>query len=215
MPGKVLADESIIGSILNGYETRNPYGKKAHRAAIIILTSLIDEHIAAGVAATLRSLYNTRHIALIAGGSLRYQAMRAAFPHERNALILDVARSSTSIALVRKNLFVAAEEITEGESNTDAWAAKVTEKLGAIAQHFPLPRTIFFLAQESHAAALRQALASSKFGSLWLSETPPNLVSVLPSHIVGSVRYMATTPPDLPLLLMALYWQYRAAKDKL
>src|SRR3989344_7982612 len=85
-PGKSLADESIIGTILNGYETREPYGKRVHRASVIILTSLIDEKISGGIAATLRSLFHTKNIFSITGNSLRYQAMRTAFPHEHDAL---------------------------------------------------------------------------------------------------------------------------------
>ena len=43
--GQVLADESIIGTILNGYETQNPYGKLAHRASVSMLMSYVDASI--------------------------------------------------------------------------------------------------------------------------------------------------------------------------
>ena len=208
VPGKLLADESIIGTILNGYETRNPYGKKVHRAAIIILTSLIDERIAGGIAATLRSLYHTKRILLIVGSSLRYQAMRSAFPHERNMLIIDAMGPSTSIALVRKNLFVASAEVLESDSDSHAWVGEVVNTFADIAKTFPLPRMIFLLAQESRTASLQETLKSANLGSLWLSDNPPKIVTILVSHIIGLVRQVATTPPDLALLLMTLYWQY-------
>src|SRR3989344_8905766 len=62
--GKVLVDESIIGTILNGYETREPYGKKVHRASILILTSFIDEKTSESIAQTLGKLFHTKNILL-------------------------------------------------------------------------------------------------------------------------------------------------------
>ena len=82
LPEKSIADESIIGTVLNGYETSEPYGKKIHRASITILTSFIDKNISESIRAALRDLYHAERIFLIAGKSLRYQAIRAAFPHE-------------------------------------------------------------------------------------------------------------------------------------
>ena len=77
--GQVLADESIIGTILNGYETRDPYGKQAHRASISILTSYINERITKEIYAILRSLYHTKNITFIASSSLRYQVCERYF----------------------------------------------------------------------------------------------------------------------------------------
>lgn len=213
VPGKLLADESIIGTILNGYETRNPYGKSVHRASIVILTSLIDENIAEGIAMTLRNLYHTKHVLLIVGSSLRYQAMRTAFPHERDALILDATGPVTSIALVRKNLFVAVNEIVDTAVAPHSWVQGVMDELAKIAKEFPLPRTIFLLAQESEISSLRASLDTANLGKLWLSDNPPKIISVLASHIVGSIRQMTSGPPDLSLLLMTLFWQHRTPEE--
>ena len=215
-PGKLLADESIIGTILNGYETREPYGKEVYRASVIILTSFIDEEISEDIVATLRKLFHTTHILSIAGGSLRYQAMRIVFPHERDALILDATGPLISIALVRRDLLVAVTEVsntTGTEDTTASWVQKVMNEFTELAKRYPLPRTIFLLAQEQHAASLEQALHAAKLGGLWLSDNPPKIVSVLASHIVDGVRQMTTTPPDLSMLLMALYYQHRPPKE--
>lgn len=214
-PGKLLADESIIGTMLNGYETREPYGKKVHRAAVVILTSLIDERVAEGIAALLRTLYHTKRISLIAGSSLRYQALRIAFPHERDALILDAAGSLTSIALVRKDLFVALTEVSDGATtNGDEWVQKIVGEFAMLAQQYPLPRTIFLLARESDISSLLTSLNAAHLAALWLSDNPPKVVSVLASHIVGLVRQVSAAPPDLQLLLMALFWQHHASEEK-
>jgi hypothetical protein len=214
--GELLADESIIGTILNGYETRAPYGKKAHRADVIILTSIIDESVARGVTATLRGLYHTKHITPIAADSLRYQALRKAFPHERDALILDALGQRTSIALVRRGLLVALAEVSGAHSdNPDAnnsRAEHIADELAELAKRYPLPRTIFLLARESDAVFLRTDLVAANFGRLWLSNTPPQIVLVLPSALTPLVRQVSAASPDLPLLLMALY-RRRASEE--
>ena len=213
-PGKFLADESIIGTILNGYEMQDPYGKKVHRAEIIVLTSFIDEGAANGIATLIRNLYHPEHILLIAGSSLRYQAMLKVFPHERDALMLDAAGSLTSIALVRKGFLVAVVEVPSKYSHA-AWAEHIGKELATLAQKYPLPRTIFLLAREPEIASLEKKLAAANLGKFWLSDNPPKIVAVLSSHLAGSVRQATTTPPDLQLLLMVIFGKSRSFETQL
>lgn len=214
-PGKLLADESIIGTILNGYETREPYGKEVYRASVIILTSFIDADVSESIVTTLRGLFHTTHILSIAGSSLRYQALRIAFPHERDALILDATGPLISIALVRRDLLVAVIEVsdTAGADTTDSWVQKAMNEFTELAKRYPLPRTIFLLAQEQHISSLEQALGAAQIGGLWLSDNPPKIVSLLTSHFVGLVQQATENSPDLPILLMALYYQHRPFKE--
>jgi len=212
IPGKLLVDESIIGTILNGYETRDPYGKRVHRASIVILTSFVDEEVATDIATTLRGVFHSDRVLPIAGGSLRSQAVHCAFPHERNALILDATGPHTTIALVRKGLFVA---ILEGPkvATVKAWQEHVVDSLADLGRRYPLPRTIFLLARDTEVARLRTKLETADMDELWLSDNPPKVVSVLASHVAGLVRQVTTAAPDLPLLLMALFWS-RTLEDK-
>ena len=140
----------------------------------------------------LRGLFHTEYIRLIAGRSLRCQAVHAAFSHERDALIVDSIGSLTSIALIHKNLFAA---LAGGFSE--------------LAEHCPLPRVLFLLARESEIASRQQELATMPIERLWLPNYPPKIISVLPSHIAGLARQTTSTLPDLQLLLMALYYHYQ------
>jgi hypothetical protein len=215
-PGKMLVDESIIGTVLNGYETRQPYGKKVHRASIIVLTSLIDEKVSGSIVTQLRKLFHTRNILSIASSSLRYQAMRVAFPHERSAIILDAIGPLLSIALVRRGLLVAVTEVAESISakDTAALVQKIIEEFNELAKRYPLPRTIFLIDQAEDVAALEKGLNAAKLAGLWLSDNPPTIVSVFADHISEFVKQVTPTPPDLPLLLMALYWAHRSSKEE-
>ncbi|NNM84086.1 hypothetical protein HKL94_02640 [Candidatus Parcubacteria bacterium] len=211
-PGKLLADESIIGTTLNGYETHKPYGKKARRASIIVLTSLIEENVSESIVTSLRSLFHTKKVLSIAGSSLRYQAMRAVFPHERSALILDTIGSLLSISLVRRGLLVAVTEVKENVSvkNTGPLVQKIVDEFTELAKRFPLPRTIFLLDKEEDASSLEKALNAAKLAGLWLSDNPPTIVSVSANHISEFVHQTTPASADLPLLLMVLYWQHRS-----
>lgn len=210
-PDQLIADESIIGTILNGYETSSPYGKSAHRASVIILTSTIDKKVANNILGVLQRLYHTKRILPVAGSSLRYQAMRQAFPHERDALILDATGPLTSIVLVRRNVLTSIIETEEFTKTPETWVAAATKALAELAKTYPLPRTIFLLAREPDEAALQGKLAETKMKELWLTDEPPRVVTVATSHFTASVRQVTTAPPDLVLVLMTLYWSNREA----
>lgn len=205
---KVLVDESIVGTILNGYETSNPNGKRTQHASVIILTSHIARSVASHIVSTLERLYHTKNVLPIAGSSLRYQAMREVFPHEHDAIILDATNPELpSISLVRRNLIVSLIQATES-STADNWADAITEELTELAKQNPLPRTIFLLAREPEIDSLRQLLDTVDFGFLWLSDNPPKIISVLPTHISASVRNATDAPIDTVLLLMAIFFDH-------
>ncbi len=211
-PGKILVDESVIGTILNGYETSDPYGKQAHRASIIVLTSLIDEKVAHAILAILQSLYHTKRILPITSSSLRYQAIRKIFPHEHDMLIVDAAVSLTSIALVRKGLLMAITE-TSSRAN-DSWMDTVATEFAELAKSYPLPRTILLLAREPDVSFLQQKFSTTNLEKLWLSDNPPRIVPILVSHINGLIRQTNAVLPDLSLFLMILYGQQRIIAGK-
>ncbi len=206
-PGKIVTDESIIGTILNGYETCNPYGRKARHALVIVLASLIDARVADSVRSTLRGLFHTTHIALIASCSLRYQAMRIAFPHEREALILDAIGSSIFLTLIRRGLFTALTDVSRVPDDR-ARTEKIMSGFATLAESSLFPRTIFSLTRESDASFLSPMFEAENFKKLWFSNNAPKIVPVLASHLVGLVRQATATPPDLQLFLMALYYQH-------
>lgn len=212
--GKMLVDESVIGTVLNGYETSAPYGKEAHRAEIVILTSIIDEAVANAIVSTLRRSFHTRRVFPIAGASLRYQAIRTIFPHERDALILDVTGPLTSIALVRHSFLMSLREVSDSIETVGEWTERVKAELMELSRRYPLPRSLFLVAREPEAPALQEALASAHLSELWLSENPPTIVTVLASHLTELIHVTTTGVPDLVVLLEAVFWQRRFVRGE-
>ena len=189
-PGKMRVDEDIVGMALNGYPTRYPYGREAQHASVSTLVSHVERSVAEGVAATLRGLFHTENISLVAGSALRYQAMRGAFPHERNLYILDALATPMTLATVENGILVSMREIPE--------PAALIDEVKKLQAHFPSPRTAFVLGAESRAPELRQALSDAGITST---------VAIIPGHFVGLARHVAPTPPDMNLLLATLYPQ--------
>lgn len=202
-PDQLVVNEFPIGTILNGYETKDPYGKKVTDASIIILTSSIDKAVAEICAKTLRALFHTKDMALASGASVRYQALRFVFPHERDCLILDAEKNEVTISLVRHGLLAATKSVASGSDET--WATSVQDALRTLAKDYPLPRTIFLIARANDRERFQTALQSTTSGSLWLSDVPPTVTPILDSHLSAYVKLVGETKPDLPLALLGLY----------
>jgi hypothetical protein len=210
--GKLLVDESVIATQLNGYETQEPFGKRVTRAEVLLLTSFIDERVGRLIAGALRGIFHHEAIYSIAGSSVRYQALKHVFPHEHNAFILDASDPEIIISLVRRRFLVAVSEVSDGAAGTPEWISEVVGAFSELSKRFPLPRTIFLLSEPERTDALKRALSDKAFGQLWLSVDPPKIIPVLPGHITG-VKHADTSPPDLALMLMALYWQDHGHED--
>lgn len=209
LSGKLIATESILHTEINGYETRNPYGKRAHRASVTILTSLIERHTSRDILSTLSGLYHTKAIQMVSGSSIRHQTIRAVFPHERESISIDALRRPLiSITLVHDGACVSLlQKSAEPGTDTAAWAAVMTDELSNLAKNRPLPRTIFLLAHPADADFLQQTLTAKHFGSLWLSDNPPRIILVLQDQITKLFRSGTADPIELPIILAALYYQ--------
>lgn len=202
---QLVADQSIIGTILNGYETRNPYGASVKRASAIILTSLIKKTVADDIIRILRGTYHTKEILPIAGSSLRYQTLREIFPHESEALILDTTgNNELSLALIRNGILVSFSQAPVADGK-DTWVATLKTELTRLSTENPLPRTIFLLSRDEEIETYKKTLDTLNFGNLWLSDNPPKIVPVTRGITTDLVTTVATNPADIVLLLMAMY----------
>lgn len=208
--GSVLADEMAMGTILNGYETHEPYGKRVNRASIIVLSAFVTERAGRAIAGVLRTLFHTKDIILSAGAALHAQALRDAFPHERDALMLDATGTDLVISLVRHGFLVATLEVHT--PTEEAWTDELFAALHVLAKRYPLPHAIFLISSETVREKLMAALAAAPLGALWLSDEPPTVMAVQPAHLAGLLKYANEGAPDLHLMLLALYARHSLEK---
>ncbi len=206
--GKILVDESIVGTILNGYVTHNPYGNKVRRASVTVLTSLVRKLTTKSIVSVIKNAYHSENIFSISGNSLRYQAIRSIFPHEHDALILDdTSKSVTSISLIRTNILTSMSQV-ETASDDELWVSDITNTISSIAERYPLPKTMFLITHTNKVDSVRKKLDEIRFTSLWLSENPPKIIPVLKSHLISSIQHKEIGGLTLPTLFMIIYYKH-------
>lgn len=222
--GYTISDVSVIATLLNGYETPDPFGKKASRADMIILSSLLDTAVSSRVEHILRKTYHTHSLALTAFAPIAYAVFRDIYPHEKDFLVLEVSDEATSIVFVKHGLLVNVatveyridgivqnpERSAADESAAEIekiWLEKISETLRDFACNHALPRTLFLLTETTSREYLRNLIDSQSLRSLWLTDDPLRVISVVPQHFSNVVKMRGEAEGDVFLDLLALYIQ--------
>ncbi|MEO6536273.1 MAG: hypothetical protein ABIT47_01140 [Candidatus Paceibacterota bacterium] len=251
-PGRVSTGESVIATILNGYEIPDPIGKQATRAEVVILSSTLEAALTDEIRTRVRRWYHTHDITFVAFAPVTYAVLRDLYPHEKDFLILNVSGEGTDLAFVKAGLLVdvgmlpqginklldatrGAERMTIDEESGNArvpsdqpgyispdrnarfivrtetvkkeWVTGLSDLFKKFAQNHALPRTLFILAEPNARDYLRRSLDTDSLHSLWLSDEPLSLISVLPEHFAPYVKARGTAEGDIFLAILALYQQ--------
>ena len=239
-PGFISSGESVIATLLNGYETPKPFGKKITRADMIILSSLLDEKVSKAIEKTLRKTYHTHALTMTAFASVSYAGFRDIYPHENDFLVLEVTGEATDIAFVKRGLLVDVATITHGVNDLirgssirgaslsgeshelidpvrnarfgahiaeteKAWIENIVKSLQEASVRHALPRTLFLLSEADSREYLRRLLDATSMRSLWLTDDPLRVISVVPAHFAQFVKTRGDAGGDVYLALLALF----------
>ncbi len=117
--------ESITATLLNGYDVPQPFGKKATRAELVILSSLVDSAVSKAIEDTLRKTYHTHALTLTAFAPAAYAVFRDVYPHEKDFLIFDISGGATDVLAVKRNMLVNVASIPQGINNLIEDAIKI------------------------------------------------------------------------------------------
>jgi hypothetical protein len=112
--GRFRAEESVVATLLNGYETESPIGKKATRAEIILLSSTLPTDTATELRRTLGGFSSRREVTFSGFASTIHTALSLAFPHEKDYLALRVGGEATELVHVSRGLPIAAASLSCG-----------------------------------------------------------------------------------------------------
>ncbi len=217
--GYLKSNESVVATLLNGYETSEPFGKKVGRADMIILTSFLDANVSSRVEQILRKTYHTHALTLTGFAPIAYSVFRDVYPHEKDFLVVEISGEATNIIFVKHGLLVNVANVQYGLNQlimtakmvgNDAeaekmWLSKIAETLGAFAANHALPRTLFLLVEPGSLDYLRSLIDSPSLRSLWLTDDPLRVVSVVPQHFANVVKVRGEAEGDVFLQLLALY----------
>ncbi len=99
-------DESVIATLLNGYETQQPLGKQARQAEVVVASSWIDETVAPELQKIVRSTYHTHALTILTPALVTETVFKTLFPHEKNYLTLEITGESTEMLYVKNGILV-------------------------------------------------------------------------------------------------------------
>ncbi len=130
-PGRIESGRSIIATILNGYEIGNPFGKRATRADIVVLSSSLDKKASDAIQKSLRRAFHAHDIQLTAFAPVSYAVIRDLYPHQKNFIILEVSDISSDAAFVKHGLLSGVKSAPHGLRELTA----ATERAAYLAEH--------------------------------------------------------------------------------
>lgn len=113
-PDRVDSGTMVIATVLNGYETAKPFGKKVTKAGIVTLSSSIDREPAQTIRSILQKAYHTRSISLSGVAPSLYTVFRDLYPHQKDFLLLDVSKDATDALFVKHGILVGVTCVPHG-----------------------------------------------------------------------------------------------------
>lgn len=125
---RVSSGHTVIATILNGYETPNPFGKRVSRAELVILASTLEKEAAHAIEASLRKAFHTNEIELTAFAPVAYTVFRDLYPHQKDFVVLDVSGTGTDAAFVKRGLLVEVRSVAYGTQDLLIAARKAGQR---------------------------------------------------------------------------------------
>lgn len=101
---RIDSGESVIATILNGYEIPNPFGKVVKRVELVILSSTLLKSVTEQVEKTLSAAFHTHEISFTGFAPVSYRVFRDLYPHENDYLILDIRGERSDLAFIQRGL---------------------------------------------------------------------------------------------------------------
>jgi hypothetical protein len=101
---RIDSGESVIATILNGYEIPNPFGKQVKRVELVILSSTLLKTVTESVEKTLRKAFHTHEVSFTGFAPVSYRIFRDLYPHENDYLILDIRGARSDLAFIQRGL---------------------------------------------------------------------------------------------------------------
>jgi hypothetical protein len=186
-----IMESKNIQMKLNGYEVRDPFGKKASELEIALYISMIPANIYQSINESIRKFWHVPDVHFSSFSFTTFDVIRDIFTEETSLLFMDISGEVTDISLSKDNVLlesitfpagknmliralvnamqstpaVAISELRlylEGKSNREhaiqvkkaldtvakEWLTFFEDALAQFAAEFPIPRTIFYTADD-------------------------------------------------------------------
>lgn len=242
--GLRILQKEVVATLLNGYETPEPVGKKTARAEILTLSSLIDGELMSLISKEAKRLMPTDGILIAPFQSLAYAVLRAQYPYEKEFVLMRVSGQVTSLLFTSRGLITHAAQVPVGLKDIEglldmqmrtlsinegpaviatklaprdaghAWMEGVRAGLKEYTARHALPRIMYLVAPEFASPTLKRLLDDPELHALWLSDEPLTVIPVISRLLSSLIQHQGGAQPDVMLDLIVLFARLRIEGKK-
>jgi hypothetical protein len=191
---------------LNGYESMNPYGKKASDLEVALYISMIPQSIRTSIADTIVKFWHPKALHFSSFSFTAFDTIRDIFPDQSSFLFMDISGEVTDISLAKDNVLLQSISFPAGKNaliralvermkttpalamaelelyashkstpdhvrvieevlgaTTKEWQASFRDALAQFAKEFPIPRAIFYTADDNITEWFGKAIEETHF----------------------------------------------------
>lgn len=202
-----IMESKNIQMKLNGYEVREPYGKRTSRLDIALYISMIPANIHKSIEASIAKFWHIRDVHFSSFSFTTFDTIRDIFTDESAFLFIDISSEVTDMSIAKDNVLlesisfpfgknmliraliermnttptVALSELAlylEGSSTREhakqvedilnetmeEWRSYLENSLKQFASEFPIPRTIFYTADDDVAKWFEKMINQTNSG---------------------------------------------------
>lgn len=96
-----IIENHIVHAVLNGYPSKDPYGKKVSEVELSLFLSIASDRVLNDILNTLRKVFHSRHVEFHSFLFAGFTVIRDLLVSESNFLFVDIGGEVTDIALVK------------------------------------------------------------------------------------------------------------------
>lgn len=221
---------------LNGYEIKDPFGKKASELEIALYISMIPQSIRVSISESIAKFWHPKTVHFSSFSFTAFDTIRDIFPDESSFLFMDISGEVTDISLAKDNVLLQSISFPAGKNmliralvkqmkttpalamselelysahrstpdhvrvieevfgeTTKEWQASFRDALEQFAKEFPIPRAIFYTADDNIAEWFERAIRETHFKQL-AQESGVFLIRSLGNAFLG--KFVHLLEPD-------------------
>lgn len=118
LPDKDIAiiERRIIDLKLNGYEVKNPYGKKTTHMGMVAMVGLSSKKVVHAIELRISRIFHTSVLHFGTFPVALFSSLRDMYPAEKDFLFLDVTGEATDVSLVKDDLLIESASFPRGKN---------------------------------------------------------------------------------------------------
>jgi len=115
--GSIEVERKLMKTMLNGYETSEPYERRVSQAEFAVRRSFSVARVTEAITDTITRVVHSKHFSLHSFSLLAFAVFRELFPEEENFLVVDVSGEQTEVSVAKKSVLSETATIPFGRNS--------------------------------------------------------------------------------------------------